>query len=406
MPYYTTLGDIPPKRHIQFRRPDGVLYSEEVFGTEGFVGPSSTMYHIHPPTQVTGWKCEYSTKVELLESNVMRMRHLTTFDAKPAGDPITGRTVLFGNTDCEIGICVPASPMDYHYKNGQADECLHIHYGTGTLHTIFGTLQFRPRDFVVIPKGTIYRMVFDPKGKDDPDDRYFITETANGSHILPPKRYVSEKTSQFLEHAPYCERDLRTPEMPMTHDEMGSFEVRIKAVNSVHSYTYPYHPLDIIGWDGCYYPYCFNVDDFSPIVGKHHMPPPTHQVFAAGGFVICAFCPRMLDFHPQSIKVPYNHSNVDSDEVMYYCDSKYTARRGISEGSITMHPQGLPHGPHPGTVEATLDETHTDELVIMIDTERPLFPTAAALQMDAPEYTDSWSDWKPIPVGKPLEQSH
>ena len=402
MPYYTKLGEIPAKRHIQFRRPDGVLYSDEVFGTEGFVGPTSTMYHIHPPTQVTGWTCEYSTKVDYVESNVMRMRHLRTFDAQPKGDPITGRTVLFGNSDCEIGICVPNEPMDYHFKNGQGDECLYIHHGSGTLNTTFGTLKFRPRDFVVIPKGTIYRMVFDPRSDGSEDDRFLVIETANASHILAPKRYISEKTSQFLEHAPYCERDLRIPQMPLAHEEMGDFEVRIKAVNSVHSYTYPYHPLDIVGWDGCYYPYCFNADDFSPITAKHHMPPPTHQVFVAGGFVICAFCPRMLDFGPDAIKVPYNHSNLDSDEVMYYCDNKYTARQGISEGSITMHPQGIPHGPHPGTVEATLDKTSTDELVVMIDTFRPLFPTAAAVQLDDAEYPASWSKWKPIPLGEPV----
>ncbi|MBC8203783.1 MAG: homogentisate 1,2-dioxygenase [Planctomycetes bacterium] len=400
MPYYTSLGEIPPKRHIQFRRPDGVLYSEEVFGTEGFDGPTSTMYHIHPPTQVSGWKHEYSTKQEYVETNVMRMRHLVSKKMTAGGDPITGRTVLFGNGDCEMGVCVPEKGMDYHFKNGQGDESLFIHDGTGTCHTMFGTLKFKKFDFVIIPKGTIYKMVFDDAPSDGPENRFMFIETANASHILPPKRYIAEKTSQFLEHAPYCERDLRIPQMPLVYDEMGEFEVRIKALNSVHSYMYPYHPLDIVGWDGCYYPYCFNALDFSPIVAKHHMPPPTHQVFAGGNFVICAFAPRMLDFHPEAIKVPYNHSNVDSDEVMYYCDNKYTARKGIGEGSMTMHPQGIAHGPHPGTVEATLDQTYTDELVVMCDTFRPLFPTKAAIDIDDDAYPKSWEDWKPIPVGQ------
>ena len=384
MPYYTALGDLPTKRHVQFRRPDGALYSEEVFGTEGFVGPTSTLYHIHPPTQVCGWANEYSTKVEYVEPDVMRMRHVDTSKMQAKGDPITGRTVLFGNDDCEMGLCLPIEPMDYHFKNAQADECLFIHNGTGSLHTMFGTLQFRERDFIVIPKGTIYRMIFHERGPDDPVDRFLFMDSANASHILPPPRYLSKQTSQFLEHAPYCERDLRGPEFPLCWDETGDFEVRIKARNTVHSYTYPYHPLDVVGWDGCYYPYCFSADDFSPIVAKHHMPPPTHQVFEAHNFVICAFCPRPLDFHESAVKVPYNHSNVDSDEVMYYCDSKYTARKGISEGSMTLHPQGIPHGPHPGTVEGTLDATHTDELVVMCDTFRPLHPTAAAVALAPP----------------------
>ncbi len=392
MPYYSKLGSIPYKRHIQFRRPDGAFYSEEVFGTEGFVGPTSTMYHINPPTQVTGWEPMYSTKPEYVEMNVMRMRHLQSMRMKPKGDPVTGRIILFGNNDCEMSVCVPAEEMTYHYKNGQGDECLFIHHGTGTVTTMFGTLKFRPHDFVIIPKGTIYRMDFDAKQtEDEPDPRMLVIETVNASHILPPPGYISKKTAQFLEHAPYCERDLRIPELPMTWDEKGSFEVRIKALHNIHNYHFPYHPLDIVGWDGCYYPYVFSADDFSPIVGKHHLPPPTHQVFEAHNFVICAFCPRMLDFHPEAIKVPYNHSNVDSDEVMYYVDSKYTARKGISEGSLTSHPQGIPHGPHPGTIESTLDQTYSDELVVMCDTFAPLYVTQAALDIDDPEYPNSWN---------------
>lgn len=401
MPYYTKLGQLPPKRHIQFRRPDGALYSEEVFGTEGFVGPTSTMYHIHPPTQVSGWKPLYSTKAEYVESDVMRMRHLKTMSRKPQGDPITGRVVLFGNADCEMAICVPAEPMHYYYKNGQGDECIFIHYGRGTCYTSMGTLRFHARDYIIIPKGVTYRMEFEPKKDDEPNPRFLIIETANGSHILPPPRYISKKTSQFLEHAPYCERDLRLPELPLTYDEEGEFEVRIKARDQMHTYGYPYHPLDVVGWDGCYYPYIFNIDDFSPIVGKHHMPPPTHQTFEAHNFVICSFCPRLLDFHPEAIPVPYNHSNLDSDEVLYYVDGDYKARKGIEVGSFTAHPQGIPHGPHPGTVEKSLGATYTSELAVMCDTFRPLFPTKAALEMDDPHYPASWQgEHFPIAAGQ------
>lgn len=393
MPFYTKLGQLPQKRHVQFRRPDGGLYSEEVFGTEGFVGPTSTLYHIHPPTQVTGWKSLYSTKVEYVEADTMRMRHLKTIPRQPKGDPVTGRVVLFGNADCEMAICVPAEPMTYHYKNGQGDECLFIHFGHGTVYTAFGTLKFGPKDYIIIPKGTVYQMVFDPKTSDDePDPRFIVIETCNGSHILPPPRYLSKKTAQFLEHAPYCERDLRLPELPLTYDEAGEFEVRIKARDCVHSYMYHHHPLDVIGWDGCYYPYCFNVDDFAPITGKLHMPPPIHQTFEAHNFVICSFCPRMLDWHPDAIPVPYNHSNLDSDEVLYYVEGNYKARRGIDVGSITVHPQGIPHGPHPGTVEKSLGATYTNELAVMCDTFRPLFPTKAAVDMDDDAYPRSWEE--------------
>jgi homogentisate 1,2-dioxygenase len=390
MPYYTKLGQLPPKRHIQFRRPDGALYSEEVFGTEGFVGPTSTLYHIHPPTQVTGWKGLYSTKPEYVETGMMRMRHVKSASRKPQGDPVTGRVILFGNSDCEMSICVPAEAMNYHYKNAMGDECIFIHHGSGTVYTAFGTLKFHEKDYIIIPKGITYRMVFDAQKKDSLPNRFLVIETANGSHILPPPRYISKKTSQFLEHAPYCERDLRLPELPLTFDEAGKFEVRIKARDQVHSYIYDYHPLDVVGWDGCYYPYIFNIDDFSPIVGKHHMPPPTHQTFEAHNFVICSFCPRLLDFHPLAIPVPYNHSNLDSDEVLYYVEGNYKARKGIEQCSLTLHPQGIPHGPHPGTVEASLGATATNELAVMCDTFRPLFSTKAALEMDDPAYPASW----------------
>jgi homogentisate 1,2-dioxygenase len=404
MPYYTKLGQLPKKRHTQFRRPDGALYSEEVFGTEGFVGPTTTMYHIHPPTQITGWKSMYSTKAHFVETDTMRMRHVKTQPQKPHGDTVTGRVVYFGNSDCEMAMCVPAEQMNYHFKNGQGDECFFVHFGSGIVYTMMGALRFGPKDYIIIPKGVIYRFVWDkrapgPDGKFAdggppasamPFGKFLLIETTNASHIAPPPRYVSKATGQFLEHSPYCERDLRLPELPLTFDEAGEFEVRIKARDSVHSYVYPYHPLDIVGWDGCYYPYCFNIDDFAPITGKLHMPPPIHQTFEAHNFVICSFCPRMLDWHPQAIKVPYNHSNLDSDEVLYYVEGNFGSRKGIEVGSMTAHPQGIPHGPHPGTIEASLEATYTGELAVMCDTFRPLFPTKAALEFDDPKYPASW----------------
>lgn len=404
MPHYMKLGLLPRKRHVQFRRPDGCLYSEEVFGTEGFVGPTTTMYHIHPPTQVYGWKPMYSTKVEYVEPEIMRMRHVKSAPMKPKGDFVTGRVVLFGNADCEMAVINPAEQMQYHFKNGQGDECHFIHYGTGVCHTMLGTLKFGPRDYLVIPKGVIYKLIWDerkngadgkpvdggPPVADCPYGKVLLIETTNASHIAPPPRYVSKMHGQFLEHSPMCERDLRLPEFPMTWDEKGDFEVRIKARDLVHSYTYHYHPLDIVGWDGCYYPFIFNADDFAPITGKLHMPPPIHQTFEAHNFVICTFAPRLLDYHPQSIKVPYNHSNLDSDEVLYYVDGNFGSRKGIEIGSLTLHPQGIPHGPHPGTIEASLAATHTQELAVMCDTFRPLFPTKAAMEMDDTKYPASW----------------
>ena len=320
----------------------------------------------------------------------MRMRHVRSAAMKPKGDPVTGRIVLFGNDDVEMSVCVPADPMPYWFKSGTGDECIFIHHGTGIVHTSFGTLRFAKKDYIIIPKGVTYQMIFDPTPAGEPHARFLLIESVNGSHILPPPRYLSKKTSQFLEHAPYCERDLRLPELPLTFDVRGPHEVRIKTRGAVHSYQYAYHPLDVVGWDGCYYPYIFNIDDFSPIVGKHHMPPPTHQTFEAHNFVICSFCPRLLDFHPQAIVVPYNHSNLDSDEVLYYVEGNYKARRGIESASLTLHPQGIAHGPHPGTVESSIGATKTDELAVMCDTFRPLYPTKAALELDDSKYPMSW----------------
>ena len=407
------------------------------------------MYHINPPTQVYGWKTLYSTKAEYVEADTMRMRHVksgmgmngfaptpqvgtkNSQGVKPHGDTITGRVVLFGNSDVEMAVCKPTEQMDYFYKNGQGDECIFVHFGSGVCHTMLGALRFGPKDYIIIPKGIIYKMTWDEpgataeeifsgkiknkskksKGEDSwrpagapenwtseqmPLGKYLLIETTNGSHIGPPPRYVSKATGQFLEHAPYCERDLRLPVnepesgMPMFVEEYGEFEVRVKARDCMHSYIFHYHPLDIIGWDGCYYPYIFNIEDFAPITGKLHMPPPIHQTFEAHNFVICSFCPRVLDWHPHAIKVPYNHSNIDSDEVLYYVEGNFGSRKGIEVGSLTLHPQGIPHGPHPGTIEASMQHAYTGELAVMCDTFRPLYPTNAAVELEDMKYPASW----------------
>lgn len=408
MPYFMSMGKLPKKRHIQFRRPDGAMYSEEVFGTEGFSGSTSTMYHIHPPTQVIGWKKLYSTKVEYVEQDTLRQQHVLTQNVKTKGDPVTGRVVLLGNDDVEMSVCQPESQLEYHYKNGQGDELIFMHYGSGTLYTMFGTLKFGVKDYIVMPKGVIYKIVFDERPDDGSDNdafggytkaqmplgKFVCFESCNASHIAPPASYKAKKTGQFLEHAPFCERDFRVPfedaDHPLAYDEKGEFEVRIKARNTIHSYVYPYHPLEVVGWDGCYFPYCFNIADFAPITGQLHMPPPIHLNFEAHNFLVCSFCPRALDSHPDAIVVPYNHSNIDSDEIMYYVEGNYKARRGISSGSISLHPQGLAHGPHPGTVEASLGKKWTDELAVMCDTFRPMFPTKACMDLDDAAYPESW----------------
>ena len=387
MAYYRAVGDIPPKRHTQHRDPDGHLYYEELMGEEGFSSDSSLLYHRGVPSAIVAsevWELPDQTRTP---NHPLKPRHLRLHDLQTGTDAVTDRRLVLGNNDVRIGYVVTGTDPSPLYRNAIGDECVYVEVGSGTVETVFGVLSYRAGDYVVVPRATTHRWV-----PAEPSRLYPIE--AN-SHVAPPKRYLS-RYGQLLEHAPYCERDLRLPEMPMTFDKKGSFEVRIKSRDLVHSYQYSYHPLDVVGWDGCYYPYCFNIDDFSPIVGKHHMPPPTHQTFEAHNFVICSFCPRPLDFHPQAIVVPYNHSNLDSDEVLYYVEGNYKARKGIEVGSLSLHPQGIPHGPHPGTPEATIGATHTNELAVMCDTFAPLYPTQAALDLDDLHYPRSWEHgWEP-----------
>lgn len=382
MPRYVQLGKVPRKRHTQFRKPDGGLYAEELFGTKGFSGISSLIYHLTPPTQAQEFGEVIHIAPELIPEQELRHHHLRTSQFLPHGDPITGRTPLLVNTDVSFGICCPVEAMDYFYKNADGDDLLFIHVGTGRLETMFGTLPYREGDYLIVPRGTIYRVV-----AETPQTKMLVIEAPSAFDV--PRRYRNEY-GQMLEHAPFCERDIRVPETLETHDEQGQFTVHIKARGSITPYFYDYHPLDVIGWDGFVYPWAFSIHDFEPITGSLHQPPPIHQTFEAHNFVVCSFCPRMLDYHPEAVVVPYNHSNLESDEVLYYVNDKFGSRKGIEVGSVTLHPSGLPHGPQPGAVEASLGAKRTEELAVMVDTFRPLQLTKAALALDDEQYPYSW----------------
>ncbi len=379
---YVRLGELPDRRHIQFRKPDGGLYAEQLFSTIGFDGPMSLLYHIHRPTEVRAWEDKGPRKIEYAIDEPLRHRHLKTAQMKPFGDAITGRIPILGNQDVIWSNAVVAEQMPTYFKNAECDEVLFMHDGEGTLESMFGDLHFVPGDYVVIPRGTIYRLHF----KTLPV-RMLIIESHGP--VRPPRRYRNEY-GQLLEHAPYHERDIRPPSELHPKSEEGPHQVLIQARNRLTLYTYPFNPCDVVGWDGYVYPYAFNINDFRPIVGKLHMPPPIHQTFQGQGFVICSFCPRMLDFDPEAVPIPYNHSNVDSDEVLYYVNDKFGSRKGIEEGSITLHPLGIPHGPQPGAVEASLGATKTEELAVMVDTFHPLHLTKNALELEDPDYWKSW----------------
>jgi homogentisate 1,2-dioxygenase len=385
MPSYYRLGEVPHKRHTQFRKPDGSLYSEELFGEEGFSGMYSLLYHRYPPTRVTRIARHGDACHEEWPQEIHRHHHFKTAGATPGGDPVSGRRLLMYNNDCTISVARPTEKMDYYYRNSQGDELLFVHEGSGTLETTFGLLPYGEGDYLVIPRGTTWRVV--PEGD---QQRYLIVEAFGGT-IVPPKRYRNEY-GQLLEHSPYCERDLRTPSELPQHKERGEYDVRVKVNDEVMTYTFDFHPLDVVGWDGYLYPYAFNIGDFEPITGRVHQPPPVHQTFEGPNFVVCSFCPRKLDYHPQSIPVPYNHSNIDSDEMIYYVNGNFGSRRGIEVSSITLHPRGIPHGPHPGAVEKSLGAERTDELAVMVDTFRPLKLGKDAAEMDDAQYPFSWLD--------------
>ena len=384
MPIYHKLGAIPPKRHTQFEKPNGEgLYYEQLFGTVGFDGMSSLMYHIHRPTQVSAIHEPLNVRpVAAVEHNITA-RKLIGFNVAPVADFLESRTPLFFNSDVIIGVAAPQTSLrSYFYKNADADELLFVHRGTGTLRTFLGNIPFEYGDYLLIPRGMIYQIDFDTA-----DNRLFYLESTHP--IYTPKRYRNW-FGQLLEHAPFCERDLKLPTGLETHDERGDFLIKIKKEGVLHHLSYAFHPFDVVGWDGYNYPYAFSIHNFEPITGRVHQPPPVHQTFETKAFVVCSFCPRLYDYHPKAIPAPYNHSNIDSEELLYYVDGDFMSRNDIAPGVMSLHPGGIPHGPHPGAMERSIGKTVTDELAVMVDTFRPLKVTQAALAFDDGKYFKSW----------------
>ncbi len=384
MPIYHHLGNIPPKRHTQYRKPDGSLYHEQLFGTIGFDGMSSLLYHLHPPTQVKSLGKSMDASPTIAIEKSIQARKLIGFDIKPVDDYLESRIPLLVNSDIHIGLAAPTSSLtSYFYKNADADELLFIHHGKGTLRTMLGNIPFEYGDYLVIPRGMIYQLTFETV-----ENRLLYAESFHP--IYTPKRYRNW-FGQLLEHAPFCERDYKLPTDLETHDETGDFVLKIKKQGILHEATYAHHPFDVIGWDGYNFPYGFSIHNFEPITGRVHQPPPVHQTFETAAFVVCSFCPRLYDYHPQAIPAPYNHSNIDSDEMLYYVAGDFMSRNDIDRGHITLHPGGIPHGPHPGTYEGSIGKKSTEELAVMIDTFRPLMITEEALKIDDGKYYRSWN---------------
>lgn len=391
MPYYRQLGSIPRKRHTQHRtepghRGEGIFY-EEVVTTQGFSRAYSIVYHLRPPTRVVQIESAGQVELRLAQLPTLRHHHIKTANLPVAGDVVSGRVPLLANDDVVLTRCRPAQRQQAElYRNAAADELLFVHRGSGTLTTIFGTQPVKPFDYVLIPRCTTYRLDFVAEGE-QPD--LLIVESP-GRLGFPP-RYLNPD-GQFRLGAPFCERDLHGPTELVTLDRDEPTTVLIKHGKQLTRYTLASHPFDAVGWDGLVYPFTFNADDFEPITGTIHQPPPIHQTFESAGFVVCTFAPRLLDTHPDAIKVPYAHSNVESDEVLYYVRGQFGSRRGVESASITLHPHGIPHGPHPGTIVASRPATRTDELAVMVDTFRPLRPTVQAMDYDDPAYPLSWLD--------------
>lgn len=383
MPVYHRLGKIPQKRHTQFRKPDGSLYHEQLFGTIGFDGMSSLLYHLHRPTMVAaiGEAKDVSPKIAVAKN--LAARKLISYTVPPTDDFLDSRVTLMVNNDIHIGVAAPKKSLtDYFYKNADADELLFIQKGTGTLRTLLGNIEFEQGDYLIIPRGMIYQIDFDQE-----ENKLLFAESFHP--IYTPKRYRNW-FGQLLEHSPYCERDYILPQNLETHDEWGEFTMKIKKQGTLHELIYKTHPFDVVGWDGYNFPYAFSIHNFEPITGRIHQPPPVHQTFETSAFVVCSFCPRLYDYHPKAIPAPYNHSNIDSDEMIYYVDGDFMSRNDIGPGYITLHPGGIPHGPHPGAYERSIGKTRTDELAVMIDTFKPLMLTEEALKIDDGKYYKSW----------------
>jgi homogentisate 1,2-dioxygenase len=385
MPIYHKLGEIPRKRHTQFRKANGDLYYEQLFGTVGFDGMSTNSYHEQRPTQVKEIRKQYSVAPKIAKTNNIQSYKLRGFDVSPQDDYLESRKIVLTNSDCHIVLAAPRkSTTDYFYKNTDSDEVIFIHKGTGKLRTMLGNLDFSYGDYLVVPRGMIYKMDFDTE-----DNRLFIVESH--APVYTPKQYRNW-FGQLLEHSPYCERDIRRPEELETYNEKGDFIIKVKKKDEIFEMVYASHPFDVIGYDGFNYPYAFSIHDFEPITGRIHLPPPVHQTFETSAFVICSFVPRLYDYHPLSIPAPYNHSNIDSDEVLYYVDGDFMSRNDVAPGNISLHPAGIPHGPHPGAVERSIGKKETLELAVMVDTFKPLMVTEEALGIADDSYYLSWLD--------------
>ena len=385
MPHYYKLGTIPHKRHTQFRKPNGELYSEQLFSTEGFSDDYSLLYHCHPPTQIIKTEAQIDVSPVIAEEKMLQHRCFEGFHVKPAKDFLESRVPVLVNSDCHIVLAAPQQSMkDYYYKNTDADELIFVHEGTGKVKTQYGELTFGYGDYIILPRGTIYQIEFN-----DEKNRLFIVESF--TPLRYPKRYMS-KYGQLMEHSPYCERDIREPQNLQTIDEKGDYLIKAKKKGMLYGLHYGTHPFDVVGWDGCCYPYIFSIHDFEPITGRVHQPPPVHQTFETNAFVVCSFVPRLYDYHPDAIPAPYNHSNIDSDEVIYYVDGDFMSRKNVTRGMITLHPAGIPHGPHPGAVAKSIGAKETKELAVMVDTFRPLMLTKQALDIENGNYVMSWAE--------------
>lgn len=383
MPLYHRLGSIPPKRHTIFRKENGDLYYEQLFGTVGFDGMSTNMYHVHRPTQVKEIRKQYSVAPKIAKANNIQSYRLRGFQVEPENDFLESRKAVLTNSDCTIVLAAPKKSMeDYFYKNTDSDELIFIHKGSGTLRTFLGNLTFKYGDYLVVPRGMIYKMDFDTE-----DNRLFIVESKYPFYT--PKRYRNW-FGQLMEHSPFCERDIRRPENLETYDEKGDFLIKLRKQDEIFEMVYATHPFDVVGYDGYNYPYAFSIHDFEPITGRIHQPPPVHQTFETAGFVVCSFVPRLYDYHPDAIPAPYNHSNIDSDEVLYYVDGDFMSRNDIAPGHISLHPAGIPHGPHPGAAERSIGKTVTEELAVMVDTFKPLMVTEEAMKIADEQYYQSW----------------
>ena len=385
MPIYHQLGKIPAKRHVVFKSDAGNYYYEQLFGTEGFHGHSSLLYHIHQPTQVKEILQSKNIAPKIaIEKNIKSLL-LEGFKIKAEDDFLESRKALMLNSDCVIGLAAPRKSLtNYFYKNADADELIFIHKGSGMLRTFMGNIPFKYGDYLIIPRGMIYQIEFDSS-----DNRLLYLESY--SPIYTPKRYKNA-SGQLLEHAPFCERDFKLPMQLETHDEKGDFLIKIKKQNTLHDFVYATHPFDVVGYDGYNFPYGFSIHNFEPITGRVHQPPPVHQTFETNALVVCSFVPRLYDYHPQAIPAPYNHSNIDSDEMLYYVDGDFMSRNNIEQGHITLHPKGIPHGPAPGAMERSIGQKDTHELAVMIDTFKPLMLTDEAMKIDDGKYYKSWCE--------------